>query len=65
MTRQNGSDQGQAPPAVVIRSAWARSGAELVQQGIILGRAPLQSAEVPFGDRRGCPRLALEQGNGL
>lgn len=51
MTGQKGSDEGQASLAVVIRSAWARSRAELVGQGI---HAPLQSQEVPAGDGRGC-----------
>lgn len=37
---------------------WARSGAEHLGQGIILVHTPLQSLEVPFGDRRGCPPTA-------
>lgn len=52
MTGQIRNDQRQAPLTVVTRSAWARSGAELEGQGVILVHAPLQSLEIPSGDGR-------------
>lgn len=60
-TGQNGSTQAQTSLAVVVsKSAWARSGAKHVGQGIILVYAPFAVTGDPFWGQERLPSHSMD-----